>query len=71
MIDYDAAIGKTAQQAVLAKTEKLIWDESAHIPIGQRSGWGASRLPAGIFQNFKAGDQYAVLQTPALGAKKK
>ncbi len=71
IVEYDAAQGKKAQQAVLTKIEKLIWDESAHIPVGQRSGWGASRLPAGIFQNQTANDQYAVLQTPALGAKKK
>jgi hypothetical protein len=49
----------------------MIWDESAHLMVGQRSGWGASRLPAGIFQNQTANDQYTVLQTPALGAKKK
>jgi len=71
VIEYDAAQGKKAQQAVLTKIEKWIWDESAHIPIGQRSGWGASRLPVGIFQNQTANDQYFVLQTPALGAKKK
>ena len=71
IVDYDAALGKAAQQAVLKKIEQLVWDESAHIPVGQRSGWGASRLPAGIFQNQTANDQYAVLQTPALGAKKK
>ena len=70
IVDYDAAQGKKAQQAVLKKIEQLVWDESAHIGIGQRSGWGASRLPAGIFQNQTANDQYAVLQTPALGAKK-
>jgi hypothetical protein len=39
--------------------------------VGQRSGWGASALPLGIFTNQRANDQYAVLQTPALGAKKK
>lgn len=66
IVEYDAAQGKSAQQAVLKKIEQLIWDESAHIVVGQRSGWGASRLPAGIFQNQTANDQYAVLQTPAL-----
>jgi len=68
--EYDAAVGKKAQQAVLRKVEQMIWDESAHIPVGQRSGWGASRLPAGIFQNSVATDLYFVKQTPALGAKK-
>jgi hypothetical protein len=38
--------------------------------VGQRSGWGASTLPAGIFQNQTANDQYTVLTVPALGAKK-
>jgi peptide/nickel transport system substrate-binding protein len=71
IVEYDAAQGKKAQQAVLKKIEQLIWDESAHLVVGQRSGWGASRLPAGIFQNQTANDQYTVLQTPALGAKKK
>lgn len=71
IVEYDAAQGKAAQQAVLKKIEQLIWDESAHLMVGQRSGWGASRLPAGIFQNQTANDQYTVLQTPALGAKKK
>lgn len=66
IVEYDAAQGKKAQQAVLTKIEQLIWDESAHLVVGQRSGWGASRLPAGIFQNQTANDQYAVLQTPAL-----
>lgn len=69
--EYDAAIGKTAQQAVLTKIEQLLWDESAHLMVGQRSGWGASRLPLNVFQNQRANDQYTVLQTPALGAKKK
>ncbi|MBM3720866.1 MAG: ABC transporter substrate-binding protein [Actinobacteria bacterium] len=68
---YDAAIGKKAQQAVLTTIEQLIWDESAHIPVGQRSGWGASRLPAGVFQNATATDLYVVKQTPALDAQKK
>lgn len=67
VVDYDAAQGSTAQKAVLTKIEQLIWDESAHIPIGQRSGWGASRLPAGIFQNSTATDLYYVKQTPGLG----
>ena len=71
IVEYDAAQGKAAQQAVLKKIEQLIWDESAHLMVGQRSGWGASRLPAGIFQNQTANDQYTVLQVPALGAKKK
>jgi peptide/nickel transport system substrate-binding protein len=71
IVEYDAAQGKKAQQAVLTKIETLIWEESAHLVVGQRSGWGASRLPAGIFQNQTANDQYTVLQTPALGAKKK
>jgi ABC-type transport system substrate-binding protein len=71
IVEYDAAQGKKAQQAVLTKIEQMIWDESAHLVVGQRSGWGASRLPAGIFQNQTANDQYTVLQTPALGAKKK
>jgi len=70
IVEYDAAQGKAAQQAVLKKIEQLIWDESAHLVVGQRSGWGASRLPAGIFQNQTANDQYTVLQVPALGAKK-
>jgi peptide/nickel transport system substrate-binding protein len=69
--EYDAAQGKSAQQAVLRRVEQLIWDESAHIPVGQRSGWGASRLPKGVFQNSTATDLYYVKQTPALGAKKK
>jgi len=67
---YDAAIGKEAQQGVLRRVEQMIWDESAHIPIGQRSGWGASRLPLGIFQNGTALDLYVVKQTPALDAQK-
>ena len=68
---YDAAIGKKAQKAVLTRIEQLIWDESAHIPVGQRSGWGASRLPVGVFQNATATDLYVVKQTPALDAQKK
>ncbi len=71
IVEYDAAQGKVAQQAVIKKIEQMIWDESAHLMVGQRSGWGASRLPEGIFQNQTANDQYTVLQTPALGAKKK
>ena len=67
---YDAALGKAPQQAVLTKIEQLLWDESAHLMVGQRSGWGASRLPLNVFQNQRANDQYTVLQTPALGAKK-
>jgi ABC-type transport system substrate-binding protein len=70
IVEYDAAQGKKAQQAVLTKIEQLIWDESAHLMVGQRSGWGASTLPAGIFQNQTANDQYTVLTVPALGAKK-
>lgn len=69
--EYDAAQGKAAQVAVLKKVEQFIWDESAHIPIGQRSGWGASTLPRGVFQNSTATDLYYVKQTPALGAKPK
>lgn len=68
---YDAAIGKTAQQAVLKQIEQLLWDESAHLMVGQRSGYGSSRLPKGIFENSTATDLYYVKQTPALGAKKK
>ena len=70
IVEYDAARGKKAQKAVLKKIEQLIWDESAHLMVGQRSGWGASTLPAGIFQNQTANDQYTVLTVPALGAKK-
>jgi ABC-type transport system substrate-binding protein len=69
--EYDAALGKAKQQVVLKKIEQLLWDESAHLMVGQRSGWGASALPLNIFTNQRANDQYAVLQTPALGAKKK
>jgi peptide/nickel transport system substrate-binding protein len=69
--EYDAALGKAAQQTVLKKIEQLLWDESAHLMVGQRSGWGASALPLNIFTNQRANDQYTVLQTPALGAKKK
>lgn len=68
---YDAALGKTAQQAVLKQIEQLLWDESAHVMIGQRSGYGSSRLPKGIFENSTATDLYYVKQTPKLGAKKK
>lgn len=65
--EYDAAQSKAAQQNVLRTIEKLIWDESAHIPVGQRSGWGSSRLPEGVFSNSKATDLYYVKQTPPLG----
>ncbi|MDA2963179.1 MAG: ABC transporter substrate-binding protein [Actinomycetota bacterium] len=68
VVDYDAAQGKANQQIVLNKIEQLIWDESAHLMVGQRSGWGASSLPKGIFQNSTATDLYYVKQTPALGA---
>lgn len=67
---YDASQGKVNQQAVLKKIEQLIWDESAHIPVGQRSGYGSSRLPQGVFQNSTATDLYYVKQKPALGAKR-
>jgi peptide/nickel transport system substrate-binding protein len=70
-VKYDAAFTKKAQVAVLKEIEQMIWDESAHIPVGQRSGWGASVLPKGIFSAQRASDNYFVKQTPALGSKAK
>jgi len=63
---YDAAPNVAGQKAVLKQIEDLIWNESAHIPVGQRSGWGASRLPVGVFQNAVATDLYVVKQNPSL-----
>jgi ABC-type transport system substrate-binding protein len=63
---YDAAPNVAGQKAVLKQIEDLIWIESAHIPVGQRSGWGASRLPLGVFQNSISSDLYVVKQNPSL-----
>jgi peptide/nickel transport system substrate-binding protein len=62
-IDATPTAGK---RLLIAQVEKAIWDESAHIPVGQRSVYGATRLPDQVFQNVKGNDTYYVKQTPAL-----
>ncbi|MFA5918230.1 MAG: ABC transporter substrate-binding protein [Candidatus Nanopelagicaceae bacterium] len=54
------------KKALLAQVELAIWNESAHIPLGQRAVYGATRLPANIFQNVAGNDTYYVKQTPPL-----
>jgi peptide/nickel transport system substrate-binding protein len=62
----DAAVTEKEQIALIAGIEKKLWDESAHIPLGQRAVFGASRLPANTFSNVKDNDHYFVKQTPPL-----
>lgn len=63
--NIDAAAA-SKKKALIAQVETAIWNESAHIPLGQRSVYGVTRLPAGIFQNVLGNDTYYVQQTPAL-----
>ena len=65
MDDIDAA-DPANKRALIGKVEQAMWDESAHIPLGQRSVYGATRLPKDIFQNVAGNDTYYVKQTPAL-----
>ena len=62
----DAAVTEKDQIALIAAIEKKIWEESAHIPVGQRAVFGASRLPANVFSNVKGNDHYFVKQSPPL-----
>lgn len=65
LAQIDAA--PTAEKRLLiAQVEKAVWDESAHIPLGQRSVYGATRLPDKVFQNVRGNDTYYVQQVPAL-----
>jgi peptide/nickel transport system substrate-binding protein len=61
------ASATSKKKALIAQVENAIWAESAHIPLGQRSVYGVTRLPANIFQNVKGNDTYYVRQTPSLG----
>jgi peptide/nickel transport system substrate-binding protein len=54
-------------KALIAQVDAALWAEAAHIPIGQRSVYGVTRLPADIFQNVAGNDTYWVRQTPPLG----
>ena len=62
----DTAATDKEQAEVIAKIEKKLWEEAAHIPVGQRAVFGASRLPANVFSNIKGNDQYFVKQSPPL-----
>ncbi len=61
-----AATSDEVKKTLIYQIEKAIWDESAHIPVGQRAVVGATRLPANIFQNVPGNDNYYVKQTPPL-----
>ena len=61
----DAAPGAD-KKALIAAVEKKIWDEAAHIPLGQRFWFGVTTLPAGVFTNIKGNDTYVVKSTPPL-----
>jgi peptide/nickel transport system substrate-binding protein len=63
--NIDAAAA-SKKKSMIAQVETALWNESAHIPLGQRSVYGVTRLPANIFQNVKGNDTYYVRQTPSL-----
>lgn len=54
------------KKKLIADVEKKIWDEAAHIPLGQRFWFGVTTLPAGVFTNIKGNDTYVVKSTPPL-----
>jgi len=62
----DTAANDKDEAEIIAKIEKKLWEEAAHIPLGQRAVFGASRLPANVFSNIKGNDQYFVKQNPPL-----
>jgi len=66
VLAIDAAKTDKEEAEAIAKVEKKMWEESAHIFVGQRAVFGASRLPLNIFSNIKGNDQYFVKQTPPL-----
>lgn len=66
LLDRIDAAASSQKRLLIAQVEKAIWDESAHIPLGQRAVYGATRLPDKVFQNVKGNDTYYVQQVPAL-----
>ncbi len=65
-LDAIDAAPAAEKKALIAAVEKKLWDEAAHIPLGQRFWFGVTTLPAGVFTNIKGNDTYVVKSTPPL-----